>query len=416
MRLISFWATQMRRPKGFHSTSERNVVLLPPKKQLVWDNQAGEKGKLLAHSWKSPTVVHSPRAADGILKMKLRRGLGMWQHQTTISTWRAGGGRQDGSSAGSAMQELRTGLHPGTLPASDSSSIKWSSSITHKAQSQYLANCHHSGQSSSIGSFSPTGPSRQQTDARRLCFLYRPDGHPFQSQPVPGPPLGPDCAHLHEGTNGVIPKGPPDITGIQIPALTPFWDFLPASWGRKDSRCEMGISDKGHNVLAPRDSISAGSTPSDNKRDVPVGKSLAAASGQWDYQLGGNFKKANHTRKKCCKIYCTLPTTQIQSCPLPACPDSPLCGASFPICSMGMKRNTTQVCDCIQRCRLISVLSALGLLLFFCCSIYPLGWLPSLHPPCPFNVLVNWSILLFPGPPPEGLETKPSRWQHVWML
>lgn len=34
-------------------------------------------------------------------------------------------------------------------------------------------------------------------------------------------PPGPDCAHLHEATKGVIPEGSPDITGIQIPALTP---------------------------------------------------------------------------------------------------------------------------------------------------------------------------------------------------
>lgn len=99
----------------------------------------------------------------------------------------------------------------------------------------------------------------------------------------------------------------------------------------------------------PPESISAGSTPSDNKRDVPVGKSLAVPSGHRDYQLGGNFKKANHTRKKCYKIYCTLATTQIQSCPLPACPDSP-----FHL-QYGDEKEHNSMCDCTQRCRLVSL-------------------------------------------------------------
>lgn len=50
----------------------------------------------------------------------------------------------------------------------------------------------------------------------------------FQSQPLPEFPLGPDCAHHHERTKGVIPEGPLSSTGIQIPAVTSLRDLLPA--------------------------------------------------------------------------------------------------------------------------------------------------------------------------------------------
>lgn len=73
-RLISFWATQLRRPKGFQSTSKE-----------MWCSPRGRKefAGIFLEITKSCPIPQRQQTASP--ESTLRKELGMWRHQPSIS-------------------------------------------------------------------------------------------------------------------------------------------------------------------------------------------------------------------------------------------------------------------------------------------------------------------------------------------